>query len=106
MSDRRIFSKSVFGVKTKYKNDYCVIYKDYEWNEYIVKDYSDPDYDIEGIEYGYFTDCQIDAIDTFHCMTENAIKRKEKKEKESRIPLSMAEWNSNVLKAYKPKGDI
>ena len=42
MSDRRIFISSAFGVKTKYKNDYCVLYKDYEWNEYIVKAVADP----------------------------------------------------------------
>jgi len=65
MSNRRIFSKTINGVKTKYDNEYFKIVKDYDWNEYIVIDKSLPKFDNEGIEYGYFTDCQIDAIDTF-----------------------------------------
>ena len=75
MSDRRIYSSSAFGVKTKYKNDYCVLYKDYEWNEFIVKAIADPQYDSEGIEFGYFTSDKNDAIDTFNYMTQNERKR-------------------------------
>lgn len=69
MSERRKLIKTINGVKTKYDNDYCVIYFDSEWNEYIVKDKSLPKYDDDGVEFGCFTSDIQDAIDTFNYQT-------------------------------------
>lgn len=72
MSNRKTLVKTINGVKTKYENDLFKIVKDYEWNEYIVIDKSLPKFDSDGIEYGYFTDCIDDAIDTYNGQTNRA----------------------------------
>ena len=69
MSNRRKLVKTINGERIKYDNEYCVIYFDSEWNEYIVKDKSLPKFDSDGIEFGCFTSDLDDAIDVFNYQT-------------------------------------
>ena len=65
MSNRRKLVKTINGVRTKYDNEFMVIYKDYEWNEYIVKIKSEPQFDLYGTEYGLFETDEAEAIHYF-----------------------------------------
>lgn len=70
MSNRRKLVKTINGEKVKYENQFMVIYKDYDWNEYCVFDKSQPKYDIDGTEFGLFVDDLEEAIDYFNMQTE------------------------------------
>ena len=65
MSNRKKFTKTIKGERIKYDNEFMVIYKDYEWNEFIVKDKSEPQFDSDGIEFGLFVTDEEEAIDYF-----------------------------------------
>jgi hypothetical protein len=65
MSNRRKLVKTVNGVRTKYDNEFMVIYKDYEWNEFIVKNKSEPQFDSDGTEFGLFETDEAEAIHYF-----------------------------------------
>ena len=70
MSNRKKLVKTINGERIKYDNKYMVIYKDYEWNEFIVKDKSEPKFDSDGIEFGLFVTDEQEAIDYFNSQTE------------------------------------
>ena len=65
MSNRKKFTKTINGIRIKYDNEFMVIYKDYEWNEFIVKNKSEPQFDSDGIEFGLFVTDEQEAIDYF-----------------------------------------
>jgi len=69
MSNRKKFTKTINGERIKYDNEFMVIYKDYEWNEFIVKDKSEPQFDSNGIEFGLFVTDEQEAIDYFNSQT-------------------------------------
>lgn len=79
MSNRKKLIKTINGVKCKYENQFMVIYKDYDWNEYCVFDKSQPKYDSDGTEFGLFVTDLDEAIDYFNMQTE--LKRDELGEK-------------------------
>ena len=79
MSNRKKLVKTVNGIRTKYDNEFMVIYKDYEWNEYIVKTKSEPQFDSDGTEFGLFETDEAEAIHYFE--TQSAKFYSEKAEK-------------------------